>query len=859
MSATGAWSVPAEAASSAADEVRKEQSHADWAYERLDNMLESALNRENAGIHAAAAYALWKMQEERAERIRLALADRNGLIIGRLDMVDDDEIFYVGRHSVEGDDGRPAVVSWQTEMASRFYQASRRFPAGIGRRRTIRMAERAVTGISDETLVPGFMSPTFLPAVQPPPVTVERRVPRAILAPVELLPALIEPAPAEAAPSEPDLVSPPAANVPTALDDGLLGEPEEREVRAGDLLLEDLARQRTGALEDIVATIQADQDRLVRAPYDVPLIVQGGPGTGKTIVGLHRAAWVLYQQRARLIDQSVLVVGPNPKFIEYISSVLPSLGETDVRQLAIDELALDNLSTADRARIRVDTVERRDVARIKGDLRMASVIRGAVWSGVAPRRLSFGYGRLVLRLDEDLVDTLIGKLWQQRVSYNAARTGLADGLAQAFLDEYVRRRGRRAPAGGTRELRQVMSAARKYLTSSGELAGIYPAVEPRDLLLRLYADPKLLDGVGTVLSPGERTMLHRAPTRGRTPVAWTAADLPLLDEAATCIRGETNVAGHVVVDEAQDLSPMQWRLLSRRTSQSSMTILGDLAQATSPWPASSWSKVIQQAGLSRDAEIAELSLGYRVPAQVMDFAAPLLATAAPGVTAPQSFRVTVDPLVRRTSPGRLPGVTADLVRSRLAVGAIAVIVPPELNDNIMQALGGTSDCVAVLAPEASKGMEFDVVVVVEPAAIARKTLSGLRLLYVTLTRATKELIVVHSKPLPGGIGGSHRPLPPSTHPNPRNDDPWDNDAVHWLLDQPGGERWTRGVLMECLRRQANQVERNPRRVEEAARFAKRHGVVLERTERGSRSIVRFYRTDDTAPGYPGSEAARRAS
>ena len=831
-----------------AREVAAEQGYAEWAYERLNGMLDAVLDRENAGIHGAARHALWKMREERAAQIRAALADSKGLLFGRLDMFDDEETWYIGRHSVDGEDGRPAVVDWKAGLGSLFYQASRSFPGGVGRRRSIRMAGRTVTSLSDETLVPGFVPSTVLPVVEAPPVPVQRRMSQVSLVD-DISSPLPEPTPLPIA--TPELVVVPVVEAtPMAPDDMV-------EVRAADLLLQDLARERTGELQDIVATIQADQDRLIRAPYDVPLIIQGGPGTGKTVVGLHRAAWVLYQQRERLIQQSVLVVGPNRRFIRYIGSVLPSLGETDVRQATIDELALDNLTAPERGRIKVQTTaDPRDVAKVKGDARMASVIRAAVWLRAKPKKVSFGYGRFTLRLDQGQVDTVIGAIWRRGVPYRGAKRELAEGLAQAFADEYVRRLGRRDPAGGGRELKQLMSEARRHLASSGVLTEMLPVVEPRELLQRLYEDRDLLEAAGAGLTVRERALLHRSRVSGKRSGAWTAADLPLLDEAAFVVRGDATTAGHVVVDEAQDLSPMQWRVLSRRRSQASMTILGDLAQATSPWSPPSWQKVIERAGLTGKAEIAELTLGYRVPRQVMDFAAPVLAKAAPAVKVPVSFRSTVEPVVRRVMPSAVPELAADLAIQRPGHGAVAIIAPAALHDAISRRLGDLSDAVSLLTPEASKGLEFDIVVVAEPEAIAGKTLSGHRLLYVTLTRATKELVVVHSKALPAGVGGNLRPTPPSTYPNPRNDDPWDNDAVHWLLDQPGGEAWTRGVLMECLRRQPNQLARDRRRVDEAARLAKRHGVAQERTERGNGFIVRLFRTDCDAPVYPGSEAAR---
>jgi DNA helicase IV len=842
MTAMQASPAPDDRNHSVTADIRAEQGYVDWAYERLDGMLANAVVRKHAGVHAAAGNALWKMSQEGAESIRVALADTRGLVVGRLDMIDH-ETLYVGRHSVDGEDSRPAVVDWRADWASRFYQATRTFPAGVGRRRSLRTAGRTVTGIDDETLVVGFVAQTVLPRVDPPPVAVHRRPPRPTLAPVD-----------NTTQTNPAGRLPEAVETPTVTVNQVTGGIE---VRAADLLLEDLARERTGVLEDIVATIQADQDQLVRAPYNVPLVIQGGPGTGKTIVGLHRAAWVLYQQRQRLIDQSVLVVGPNRRFIDYIGSVLPSLGETDVRQVTIDELALDGVSVVDRDRVKVTSVDRRDTARIKGDPRMVTVIQAAIWSRVRARKLSFSYGRFTLRLDEDQVDAIVQKLRGRGVPYRAARRGLLDGLAQAFADEYVRRLGRRGLSMGGRELKQLMAAARVHLTATAVATTLLPKVEPAKLLQQLYEDPDLVDHAGASLTLRERALLHRPRQPGRKPPMWTPSDLPLLDEAVACIRGESRVSGHVVVDEAQDLSPMQWRVLARRTSQASMTILGDLGQATSAWAPRSWANVTDHAGLAGKAEIAELTLGYRVPQQVMDFASPLLTAAAPGVTVPHSFRVTEDPVVRRAMATAVPQVAADFAIEHLQDGGVAIIAPVALHEAIQNSLGEVATDVTLLTPEAVKGLEFDVVVVAEPTAIAGKTHAGMRLLYIALTRPTKKLIVVHSQALPGGVGSGHRPTPPSTYPNPRNDDPWDNDAVHWLLEQAGGAQWTRGVLMECLRRQPNQMARNRRRVDDAARLARCHGVIQERTPLGKRPVVRLYRTDPHAPPYPLSEAGRR--
>ncbi len=845
--------VPASGRSShiGGDATSAEQAYVDWAYERLASELSAVAGRENVGINRQASFALSEMKKERLGRIRAALENPNGLVRGRLDLLEN-ETYYIGLHTVYSDGGRPTVVEWQTDMGKRFYQATTTFPAGIGRRRTIAMSKRRVTGVSDETLTPGFNLVSEELKVAPAPVRVQRRLPSPDVEPPQPVAAEVESPQAEIAivPALDQHVFPgpiePAAKDPAG----------DEEVRAADLLLEELQRQRTGALEEVVATIQADQDRLIRSPIEVPLIIQGGPGTGKTIVGLHRAAWVIYEQRRRLIDQSVLVVGPNRRFMAYISSVLPSLGETDIRQVTIDELSVDNLSATDRSRVRVKSTDDREVGHLKGDPRMAVVVRAAVWAGVKPLSLTLPYGRFTLRLSADRVDSLIGQALQRSEFYKAARREMTDLVISAFVEEYGRRAG---GSGRASESRGVASAARAELTKSKVIDRMFPKVEPRQVVQKLLEDRRFLDRVATQLHPDERALLNRRPVKPFGS-SWTAADLPLLDEAAAQIGGPPPISGHVVVDEAQDLSPMQWRVLSRRSSQGSMTVLGDLGQATSTWSAPSWREVAKRAFIALKAEVAELRLGYRVPRQVMDFAAPLLDVAAPGVRAPRSFRTTKQPVVRLTARDAVPATAVRLAAERSTAGAVAIIAAAEHQEALTRAVAGLpGPSVPVLTPDGAKGLEFDVVVVVEPTVIAGRSYAGLRQLYVALTRPTNELIVVHSRVLPAGIGQSHRPPVPSTYPNPRNDDPWDNDTVHWLLEQPGGEDWTRGVLMESLRRQPGQVERNPQRVTDAARFAKRNGVVQIGARRGAATITRLLRTDEGAPEYPASEEARRAT
>lgn len=372
-------------------ELSVEQAYANWAYENLDRMLEEASDLKNMSGDAATSRAFTHLMEQRVRELRAAVADASGLIFGRLDSIDDGT-WYIGRHHVDGEGDRPSVVDWRADFARAFYQADRRFPAGIGRRRTIAMKAREVTGLSDELLIPGFVAPVLEPVVAPPPASLRRLAdrwtdPKHVASPSA-------PESNDAGVAESSIMLMPAVEkdvpVPSAhLDAEDSTRDDHVDVRAPDLLLEDLARERTGEMADIVATIQADQDRLMRAAPDVPLVIQGGPGTGKTVVGLHRAAWVLYWQRQTFADPSVLIVGPSRAFLHYIGSVLPSLGESQARQATVEDLVLDSLPSAPRLRITAQAEEHRAVTSLKGDARMAAVIEAAVCQRPDPGTCGF--------------------------------------------------------------------------------------------------------------------------------------------------------------------------------------------------------------------------------------------------------------------------------------------------------------------------------------------------------------------------------------------------------------------------------------------------------------------------------------
>jgi AAA domain/UvrD-like helicase C-terminal domain len=506
----------------------------------------------------------------------------------------------------------------------------------------------------------------------------------------------------------------------------------------GDFLLDELERSRGRHMRDIVATIQTDQYRLITHDPTVPLVIQGGPGTGKTAVGLHRASWLLYTLRENMERRGVLVIGPNRTFMEYVSHVLPALGENAVEQRAVGEL--------------VDGVEAelRDppaVAELKADLRLAEVVQRA-----AELRLVSEPEELVIRLEGSFIAVrlrdvreLLGAAREQLGTTSAARERFRMSLLRRFYEEY----GRVLGGAAFRDFDEVEQALRRngYLDSVVKAA--WPVVSP-DRLVRslLTSKAALAEAADGILSPAEQTLLYR---RG---AAWSDGDIPLIDEARTRLATRPRAYGHVIVDEAQDLTPMQLRMVSRRAREGSLTILGDVAQATGAIPYSSWDDVLPHLPGGGAAVVEELLHAYRVPREIMEVALPLLDTIAPGVAPPISYRTGADPpTFRRVAEEHLLAEAFhEAERLAGADGLLAVIVPEELADAV---LAGTPlyESVPLLTPRQAKGLEFDHVVVVEPALIAASR-QGLRELYVALTRPTKTLVVVHARPLPAELRGS---------------------------------------------------------------------------------------------------------
>jgi DNA helicase IV len=496
----------------------------------------------------------------------------------------------------------------------------------------------------------------------------------------------------------------------------------------GDFLLEELERTRDTRMRDIVATIQADQYRLITHDPNTPLVIQGGPGTGKTAVGLHRASWLLYTARDNLHHRGVLVIGPNRTFMEYVSHVLPALGEDSVEQRAVGEL-VDGAVPALR--------DPPAVAELKADVRLAEVVQRA-----AELRLASEPEELVIRLEGSFISLPLrevrGLLAAARETGTtaAARERFRMSLLRRFYEEY----GRVLGGSAIRNFDEVEQALRAKGYLDRIVKAAWPLVAP-DRLVRslLTTRATLAKAAEGILDADEQKLLLR---RGQ---GWSDGDIPLLDEARTVLDAPPRAYGHVIVDEAQDLTPMQLRMVARRAREGALTILGDVAQATGAIRYSRWDDVLPHLPRGDEATIEELLHAYRVPREIMELALPLLDTIAPDVAAPISYRTGADPpTVRRVEPEHL---LAEAYREaeRLAEseGLLAVIVPEALAGDVPR--DDLWNGVPVLTPRESKGLEFDHVVVVEPALIE------LRELYVALTRPTKTLVVIHAQPLPAQI------------------------------------------------------------------------------------------------------------
>ncbi|MBD0712435.1 MULTISPECIES: HelD family protein [unclassified Streptomyces] len=508
------------------------------------------------------------------------------------------------------------------------------------------------------------------------------------------------------------------------------------EVTVSALLAGEIERPRVGPMRDIAATIQPEQDDLVRSDPAASLCVQGAPGTGKTAVGLHRAAYLLYTHPQRIRRSGLLVLGPHRAFLAYISEVLPSLGESGVRQATLgDEIA--------RHPVRAEDGE--TAARTKHDPRMAGVLHRALYGRVDPapaEDLAVPDGSSHWRLPAARLAGIVREVREEAPPY---ATGRERVRARVVRDLQLRAERRWGPMGAAWARRIERARA---LTAF--LDACWPRTTPEEVLAAFLADP-----ADPALTEEERAALRwERPPRSYRSARWTAADLVLLDELAGLIERPEGY-GHVVVDEAQDLSPMECRAVARRTGFGSLTVLGDLAQGTTPWAATDWHEHLAHLG-KPGAPVVSLTLGYRVPAAIVDLANRLLPKLGADVPAGRSVRRDGEVTIHRTTD--LDTATREAVRAALAEeGSVGVITSDTLLGRIAEAAteAASPDEAArltVLPARAVKGLEFDHVVVVEPAAITDSEQRGLNRLYVVLTRAVSRLTLVHERDLPEGVG-----------------------------------------------------------------------------------------------------------
>jgi DNA helicase IV len=692
-------------------DLAAEQAYIDRAYDALERARQSATRlRSMVEVgRGGTEQARWEremIEENIAARLDYLNLGDASLVFGRIDhaRTEGGESFYIGRIAVADENQEPLVVDWRAPVAEPFYRATGRAPMGLVRRRHFATRSRQLLGIEDELFGEG-----------------------AGLLGGEL----------------------------AVSDDG-------NEIRGHGALIAALEEARTGRLSDIVATIQGEQDEVIRSPLPGVLVVQGGPGTGKTVVALHRAAYLLYTHRFPLEGQGVLVVGPNRLFLGYIERVLPSLGEAGVELAVLADL-VENV-----------TVRGRDApatARIKGDARMSKVLAKAIRDRERPLRkaLRVPYGAQTIVVPAARTAEIIADARRRFRVHNAGRRFVESQLYAAMAEvsrvpttpEEVRERGRGLP-----EVREALER-------------MWPVLTPAQLLHDLFGSRALIDlAAKRHLNDDERAALARPRAEDVTTIEWTHDDVPLLDEARALLgpitrRRRSNGAdpdeirtyGHIVVDEAQDLSPMQLRMLDRRSLNGSMTVVGDIAQATGVWAHRDWDEILEHLPRRRPAQRAELSIGYRIPGPTMDLAAKVLAVAAPDLRPPDSVRQAGDPprlLAIDGADALADRVAAAALEERNAVdpGSVAVIAPATLVEDVAEALegagvefgraarNGLEQRVTLVPVSLVKGLELDAAVVVEPAAIVDEEAQGMRALYVALTRATRRLAVVHARTLP---------------------------------------------------------------------------------------------------------------
>ncbi|MQY13031.1 DNA helicase IV [Streptomyces sp. RB5] len=541
----------------------------------------------------------------------------------------------------------------------------------------------------------------------------------------------------------------------TAYEDEHLSDPDESQ-QSSRLLQQEIEKPRVGPMRDIVATIQPEQDEIVRSGIGGTVCVQGAPGTGKTAVGLHRVAYLLYAHRERLARTGTLVIGPNDSFLRYIEQVLPALGELEVKQATVDALV---------AHVEVRGTDSAPTAMIKGDARMARVLRQAVRAGVTmpAEGIVVVRGSRRWRVASYELEEIVRQLLDRDIRYGAAREALPQRIAHAVLVQMER-------AGEAPDDR-VQDAVARNAAVKAAVKEIWPLVDPAKLVLRLLSDGEYLaeHAEGILTDEEQKLLLWAKPARSVKTAKWSPADAVLVDEARDLVE-RTHSLGHVVVDEAQDLSPMQYRAVGRRCTTGSATVLGDIAQGTTPWATGSWEEALTHLG-KPEAQVEELTLGFRVPRAVIAYASRLLPSIAPDLKEATSIRESEGDLrIRPVSPEELDLAVAEACVQALehegSIGLIAADARCERLSRVLGELGlahltpgeeTSAQARLTLVPASlAKGLEYDYVVLDSPSAIVAgepDERTGLRRLYVCLTRAVSGLTVLHAAPLPAALAG----------------------------------------------------------------------------------------------------------
>ncbi|MGW0968271.1 HelD family protein [Streptomyces sp. NPDC002516] len=659
----------------------------------VDGAEEHVVTGEDVSASGADAEVLGYQLRSRAKEMREL--PQGPLFFGRLDFQDAaaaagdhaGQSYHIGRLRIrEHPAAPPLVVDWRAPVSRAFYQAGARDPQGVAVRRRFGWAPGSrgesadLTGLEDEPL--------------------------------------------GAEPAGP------------GTDGGAALAP------AGSILAEEIERPRVGPMRDIAATIQPEQDDLVRADLAASVCVQGAPGTGKTAVGLHRAAYLLYTHPQRVRRGGLLILGPNRVFLSYIAEVLPALGETGVRQSTVgEEIASRPVTGQDGERAAV----------VKHDARMARVLRRALYGNIgAPADgLAVPDGTYRWRVPVAVLRRIVEDVRAEEPPYAVGRERVRTRVV-----DYVRARAELRAGPQTNAWAQRISRARPV---GAYVDAVWPRVRPEELLALLLGDAGALERAadGILDADERRAVLWERPPRSWKSARWSAADLVLLDEIAGMIEHPEGY-GHLVIDEAQDLSPMECRAIARRAAFGSLTVLGDLAQGTTPWAAREWGELLAHLGRP-DAVVVPLTAGFRVPGVIVELANQVLERL--GVDVPPARSLRGDGELRIRPVSDLTAGTVVAVREALAhEGAIGVIAADAQVAAVREALGAAGIAaagagepgarVAVLPAGLAKGLEYDHVVAVEPAAIAEAEERGLHRLYVVLTRAVSRLDVVHTRPLP---------------------------------------------------------------------------------------------------------------